>query len=128
MEYSFKTNVRGYELDSYGHVNNSVYVSYTEQARWEILKDTGLLNSFMTKELLLVVAETNIRYMRELRLFDRIEVKTSISYEAPYLIFKHDILNLTNKEKAAKAEVKTLMIDNNRLPLDMPGELLALAK
>ena len=35
MKYKFKTEVRGYELDSYGHVNNAVYVSYAEQARWK---------------------------------------------------------------------------------------------
>jgi YbgC/YbaW family acyl-CoA thioester hydrolase len=62
MKYSFKTEVRGYELDSYGHVNNAVYISYTEQARWEILKNAGLLESFLNKDLLLVVTETNIRY------------------------------------------------------------------
>lgn len=126
MKYSFKTDVRGYELDSYGHVNNSVYISYTEQARWEILKNAGLLDSFLKKELLLVVTETNIRYMRELKLFDQIEVVTSIRFEAPYLVFNHDVLNKTNEVKSARAEVKTLLIDKNRIPQDIPEELLSL--
>lgn len=126
MKYSYKTEVRGYELDSYGHVNNAVYVSYTEQARWEILKNAGLLKSFLDRNLLLVVTETNIRYMRELKLFDKIEITTNIKFEAPYLVFIHDILNLTGNLKAAKAEVKTLLIDKNRIPQDIPAELLAL--
>ncbi len=128
MKHSYKTEVRGYELDSYGHVNNAVYVSYTEQARWEILKNAGLLTSFLDRNLLLVVTETNIRYMRELKLFDKIEITTRIKFEAPYLVFIHDILNLTDNLKAAKAEVKTLLIDQDRIPQDIPAELLSIVK
>ena len=126
MKYTFETAVRGYELDSYGHLNNAVYISYTEQARWEILKNAGLLESFLSKKLLLVVTETNIRYMRELKLFDGVKVETHIRFEAPYLIFQHDIINSTDKIKAAKAEVKTLLIDQERIPQDIPEELLAI--
>lgn len=128
MKYSFKTEVRGYELDSYGHVNNAVYVSYTEQARWEILKKAGLLESFLERELLLVVTETNIRYMRELKLFDKVEIISTIKFEAPYLVFYHDIINVTDSLKSAKAKVKTLLIDKDRIPQDIPEDLLSLVK
>lgn len=33
--------VRTYECDSYGHVNNAVYLHYLEYARWKYLKDIG---------------------------------------------------------------------------------------
>jgi acyl-CoA thioester hydrolase len=33
--------VRTYECDSYGHVNNAVYLQYLEYARWHYLKDIG---------------------------------------------------------------------------------------
>ena len=128
MTYCFNTDVRGYELDSYGHVNNAVYISYTEQARWEILKQAGLLDLFLKRDLLLVVTETYIKYMRELKLFDQVEVKTKIRREDPYLIFTHEIFNLTQNEKSAKAEIKTLFIDKSRIPQDIPDDFLALIK
>jgi acyl-CoA thioester hydrolase len=128
MKYSFKTEVRGYELDSYGHVNNAVYVSYTEQARWEILRNAGLLDSFLEKALLLVVTETNIRYMRELKLFDKVEIISTIKFEAPYLVFYQDINNVTDSLKSAKAKIKTLLIDKDRIPQDIPEDLLSLVK
>ena len=33
--------VRTYECDSYGHVNNAIYLNYLEYARNELLKDVG---------------------------------------------------------------------------------------
>jgi len=33
--------VRTYECDSYGHVNNANYLNYLEYARYELLKDVG---------------------------------------------------------------------------------------
>jgi len=128
MKYSYKTYVKGYELDSYGHLNNAVYLNYTEQARWEILNEKNLLHLFFNRGLLLVVTETNIRYKRELKLFDAIEIETKIKYEAPYLIFYHDIKNTTSGYSAAKAKVKTLLINADRIPQDIPDELLAITK
>jgi acyl-CoA thioester hydrolase len=128
MKYSFKTEVRGYELDSYGHVNNAVYINYTEQARWEILKKAGLLESFLERNLLLVVTETKIRYMRELKLFNKVEIITTVKFEAPYLVFYQDINNETDSLKSAKAIVKTLLIDKDKIPQDIPEELMLLVK
>jgi YbgC/YbaW family acyl-CoA thioester hydrolase len=128
MKYSYKTNVKGYELDSYGHLNNAVYLNYTEQARWEILNKKKLLHLFFSRGLLLVVTETNIRYKRELKLFDEIEIETTIKFEAPYLIFYHDIKNTISGYSAAKAKVKTLLINAGRIPQDIPDELLAITK
>ncbi|HSH52275.1 MAG TPA: thioesterase family protein [Bacteroidales bacterium] len=128
MKYRYKTNVKGYELDSYGHLNNAVYLNYTEQARWEILNDKSLLHLFLNRELLLVVTETNIRYKRELKLFDKIEIETKIKFDAPYLIFYHDIKNIKSGVSAAKAIVKTLLINKDRIPQDIPEELLAITK
>jgi len=128
MKYCFETRVRGYELDSYGHLNNAVYINYTEQARWEIMQKEGLLDSFLSRNLLLVVTDTNIRYMRELKIFDQVKVETKVKLEAPYLVFQHDIYNVSANLKAAKAEVKTLLIDKERIPQDIPEELITITK
>ncbi|MFO7828262.1 MAG: thioesterase family protein [Bacteroidales bacterium] len=128
MIYRSKTTVKGYELDSYGHLNNAVYLNYTEQARWEILEDEGLLEIFLKKEFLLVVTETNIRYKRELNLFDPVQIETEVKFEAPYLVFYHNIINGHSDYNAAKAIVKTLLINKERIPQDIPEELLAITK
>ncbi|HET6213910.1 MAG TPA: acyl-CoA thioesterase [Micromonosporaceae bacterium] len=67
--------VRGYELDTQGHLNHAVYLQYAEHARWEYLRAVGisqdaLLNSGVGP----VNLETTIRYLRELRGGDEVGV------------------------------------------------------
>jgi len=128
MPYTYTTEVRGYELDSFGHVNNATYLNYTEQARWNILKESGFLEDFIKSEMFLVVVETNIRYMRELKMFDSIEIITTLKHEAPYLIFYQEIFNKTTDVKAAKAKTKTLLINKDRVTQDLPPELISIIK
>jgi YbgC/YbaW family acyl-CoA thioester hydrolase len=128
MIYRYQTNVRGYELDSYGHLNNAVYLNYTEQARWEILKKRGFLDNLLKRDFLLVVTETNIKYKRELKLFEPVQIETEVKFEAPYLVFYHNIINENSDFSAAKVIVKTLLINKDRIPQDIPDDLLAITK
>ena len=72
MRTKFEFDVRGYELDSFGHVNNSVYLSYMEEARWQMMNSVEEFYSYeKDKGLFLEVIETNIKYIRELRAFSK---------------------------------------------------------
>lgn len=123
MTYEYKITVRGYELDSYNHVNNAVYLNYTEQARWEILRINGLIEKFKSAGYYLVITETHIRYIREALQFDEITIYTNIEHQAPYLIFKHGIYN-QHHQKIARSTVKTLLIDEHKIAQDIPIELI----
>lgn len=114
-------SVRGYELDSYGHVNNAVYLQYLEHARWQFMKDHGLLERVNAAGLFVVVVETQIRYVRESNLFDELVVETSMAEEKPYLLFRQKILNDKTGLTVARAEMKTIFVDQGRMPLDIPG-------
>ena len=73
--FQVRIAVRGYELDLQGHVNQAVYLQYGEHARWQCFQAAGL-----TPEVLVtagvgpVVLETTIRYLRELRSGDEVDV------------------------------------------------------
>jgi YbgC/YbaW family acyl-CoA thioester hydrolase len=122
--FEFKVEVRGYELDSFGHVNNAVYLNYFEQARWDILKQKNLVDYFRQNKLFLVVTETHIRYSHEATMFDDLLIQTEIKKEAPYLVFYHKIYNQETKIKLCSAEVKSLLTDDKRLPYDIPENFL----
>jgi acyl-CoA thioester hydrolase len=118
--------VRGYELDSYNHVNNATYLNYFEQARWEIVNNTGLLNFLKERELLIVVTEIRVRYKGMAKVFDELVVKTEIGRQDPYIVFKQNIFNNTINRKITVAEVKTIIIDKNNMPVDIPDEMAEL--
>jgi acyl-CoA thioester hydrolase len=73
--FQVRIAVRGYELDLQGHVNQAVYLQYGEHARWQCFYAAGL-----TPEVLVpaglgpVVLETTIRYLKELRAGDEVDV------------------------------------------------------
>jgi YbgC/YbaW family acyl-CoA thioester hydrolase len=112
--------VRGYELDSYGHVNNAVYLQYLEQARWVFMKDHGLLEQIRSEGTFLVVVDAQIRYLREITLFDELVVETVPEIDKPYLVFRHRILNRKTGLTVARATIKTIFLDDKRMPSDIP--------
>ncbi|OHD64154.1 MAG: hypothetical protein A2176_00750 [Spirochaetes bacterium RBG_13_51_14] len=124
MAHEYRLTVRGYELDSFGHVNNAVYFNYCEQARWEILRTRDLFDYFLKNRLILVVAEARIRYAREAKVFDELAVHTDMAREAPYLVFDHTIKNRDTGEVVARGTIKTLLVDHDRIPHDIPDFFL----
>lgn len=122
MIFEYNLTVRGYELDSYNHVNNAVYLNYMEQARWEMLKEVGLLDAFRKRGLLLVVTEIHVRYSQESKVFDTLQVRTTVEAKEPYIIFKHKIVNAETGVKLTSAEVKSLLIDGNRVAESIPND------
>jgi len=120
MSYEYVITVRGYEIDSFGHVNNAVYLNYFEQARWEILSSRDLLEYFKTNGLLLVVTEANIRYSQEATVFDELVVVTDMHNAPPYLVFNNVIRNAATGEIITRCTVKTLLVDCDRVPHDIP--------
>jgi YbgC/YbaW family acyl-CoA thioester hydrolase len=123
MHSTFLT-ARGNELDSYNHVNNAVYMNYLEQARWEVFRDTSLLELIREQGLLLVVTEIKIKYIREVKLFDELEIQTRVSKQTPFLVFSQRIFNRKDGHSISKAETKTLFINEQREPLDIPNRVL----
>lgn len=120
MEHEYRLEVRGYELDSFGHVNNAVYLNYLEAARWDLCSKLNLTDYNESNELFIVVIETNIKYIRELKLFNKVLIKTELTYEDDYLIFKHNIYNEVTKRKASVAKSKMVLVSKQRIIYEIP--------
>ncbi|MFC9880393.1 thioesterase [Streptomyces sp. SID8375] len=75
VPFAVGITVRGYETDTQGHLNQSVYLQYAEHARWSLLQASGIRQSTMVdRRVGPVTVETTIRYLRELRAGDEVEV------------------------------------------------------
>lgn len=123
MKYSYPIEVRGYELDSFGHVNNAIYLNYYEQARWVIMQEIGMLAYFKETEGFLVVVKAEIKYIRELNLLDKALVNTYYYTAGFFVIFKQEIRN-DRDEKVNEATIKCVLVDKNKQALDLPQELM----
>lgn len=79
--FSVPVTVRGYEIDVWGHLNQSVYVNYAEHARWLLLQAAGISQAQLaSKGVGPVALETTIRYRRELRAGDEVEVTCGFTW------------------------------------------------
>ena len=122
----FKLTVRGYELDSFGHVNNSVYLNYAEEAKWHFFDETKTLGVIKELGLFPVVLENNLRYMHELKLHDEVRIETSWSTKGKTLHFTHTIFNETENVKSCVVKGTIAFTDHERIMHDLPDELLQL--
>ncbi len=115
---------RGYELDSYGHINNAVYLNYFEHARWEYFRELDLYHILQENDNLPVVTDVHIRYQREIRLFDELTIESFCFQEKPYLVFQQKIINNTTGMTSARATSKLIFLDKEKTAGDVPGEIL----
>ncbi|MDV6014590.1 acyl-CoA thioesterase [Haloechinothrix sp. LS1_15] len=79
--FSTRIKVRHYELDTLGHLNHSVYHLYGEVARLEWFEHVGGGgNGLRQAKLAPVLLESTIRFRRELRAGDEVDVSCDVSF------------------------------------------------
>lgn len=112
--------VQGYELDSFNHVNNAVYLNYIESARWKFFNETKWIDYMRNNDLHPVVIETNIRYINELKVFEKAVIKSWWKYDGNYLIANQNIYMEETNKKVAKAKVKMILVSSERIAHELP--------
>lgn len=126
--YQFRLNfdVRDYECDIEGIVNNAVYQNYLEHARHEFLKQCGIDFAAMAeKGIHLVVVRVEIDYLYPLRSGDKFFV--GINPERVSRIrfgFLQDIYRLPDNKPIVKAKVIGTALNERgrpRLPKELEG-------
>jgi len=72
---NYSIQIKEHHLDTFGHVNNATYLQIFEEARWEIITARGYgLPEIMAAKKGPVVLEANIKFLKELKLRDTIQV------------------------------------------------------
>ncbi|MGC9380062.1 acyl-CoA thioesterase [Streptomyces sp. MH13] len=79
--FSVPVTVRGYETDTQGHLNQSVYLNYAEHARWSLLQAAGIRQAdLVARGVGPVVLETIVRFRRELLAGDETTVTCAFEW------------------------------------------------
>lgn len=129
--FRVRVAVRGYELDVNGHLNWAHYLHYAEHARWECLRAAGLPFEVMVGAGLGPVnLEANVRFLRELRDGDEVDVGCEFVWgEGKTYRVRQEFTRPGDRELAAEVTTVSGVIDQEkrRLVTDPAGRLRALA-
>jgi len=124
--YTRRFRVRHYELDSFGHVNNAVYVNYMQEAAIEASADAGFGPEwYRARGTSWVIRKLSIRYLLPAHYRDELEVRTWISEARRATCTReYEITRTGDGARIARARVGWVYLDsrNGRLTR-LPAEI-----
>ncbi len=117
-EYLFTTrmDVRDYECDIEGIVNNANYLHYTEHTRHRFLRSLGV--SFATlheKGVDAVVARMQLKFKVPLRCDDEMVSCLNLKKEGMRYVFEHDIYRASDMRLSFHADVDLVTLIDGKL-------------
>jgi len=93
--FEYELIVLEHHLDTFGHMNNAVYLEIYEEARWDLITKNGYgLKDIMAKKIGPVILEVNVKFRKELKLREKIKILTVCTeYKNKIGILEQKILN-----------------------------------
>ncbi len=127
QDFSIVMQVRDYECDQGGVVNNAVYFNYCEHARHEFLKTLGIdFADFARRNINFVVVRSEFDYKASLVSGDVFEVSVRVERVSRLRFVFHQMIHLeSNKKLIGVAKFFGAVVDVNGR-LCMPEDLALL--
>jgi len=123
MKYNAKLQVRSYELDSYNHVNNAVYLQYLEYARLEYLRAIQFdYEAFFKAGFFLYVTHIDIHYKTSARLFDELTISVEPVKLGKLSGTFHQVISNQDGAVCAEADVSWGCVNSSGRPTKLPDE------
>jgi len=116
--------VRTYELDSFGHVNNAVFLNYLEHARTEYLLQRNLsFNDFTRWNAIPYVTRVEMAFKASARVHDMLEIRGTISgWKRVQFVIHYEIWNITTQRTCLLADVHFAFVNKEEKPVPIPLE------
>lgn len=114
--YETRMEVRDYECDIEGIVNNANYLHYLEHTRHRFLRQAGLSFAEMHQRGVdAVVARMDLRYKSSLRCDDNLISRLWIEKQGIRYVFHQDIFREADEALCLKATVELVCLVNGKL-------------
>lgn len=124
-DFELPIDVRDYEVDSQGIVNNAVYLHYLEHTRHEFCKEAGFSFAKMHAQGVdPVLRKVEIEYLNSLGLGEQMLSKLRIRRQGARFIFDQDIYRIPDMLPVVKSIVTIVCLEDGRLSR---GDVLARA-
>ncbi len=116
--FSLDFEVRDYELDQYGVVNNAVYLNYLEHTRHAFLNAVGIDPAQVAREgRSLALAEITLRFRTPLRSRDRFRIDLSVvALSGARAVMAQRIARLPGGEPVLEARATAVFVAENGRP------------
>jgi YbgC/YbaW family acyl-CoA thioester hydrolase len=99
-KFSCEVMINESHLDSFGHVNNAVYLELYEQARWEFITENGYgLDRIQSSQQGPVVLDLQVKFKREIKNREKIiiESQTVQVLNSKIMILEQKMINSDGK-------------------------------
>lgn len=114
--FEMPMQVRDYEVDSQGIVNNAIYLHYLEHTRHEFCRQVGTSFRAMQKEGIdPVIRRVEIEYLNPLGLGDEMVSCLALRREGARFVFVQDIYTLPDRRPVVKALCTVVSLVDGRL-------------
>lgn len=114
--FTYRIEVRDYEIDAEGIVNNANYLHYLEHTRHEFCNKVGFSFAQMCeKGITPVLSRVEIDYMTPLRSGDVMVSCLNIKRKGPRFIFYQDVFRESDESPVVKAVVTVVSLKNEKL-------------
>ncbi|MBQ8634614.1 acyl-CoA thioesterase [bacterium] len=131
MKHAFNTQVFYSDTDAYGVVWHGSYLRWLEMGRVLLCEQAGYKLSELEKEdIVLPVAELNIKYKYSARLEDNITIETEVvDYGKFYITFQQTIKDEKSAKVYIEATVKVVAINKSgKLYRSLPEQVLKIVQ
>ena len=116
--YETRMDVRDYECDIEGIVNNANYLHYTEHTRHRFLRSLGAsFSELHEKGIDAVVARMQLTYKVPLRCDDEFISRMGLKKQGLRWVFTHDIFRASDERLCFHADVDLVTLINGKLGL-----------
>lgn len=114
--YETRMEVRDYECDIQGIVNNANYLHYTEHTRHRFILSLGVSFSKLHEQGIdPVVARMNLEYKTPLTCDDEFISRLALRKDGIRYIFSHDIYRTSDERLCFHADVTLVILINGKL-------------
>jgi YbgC/YbaW family acyl-CoA thioester hydrolase len=121
--HQYELQILEQHLDTFGHVNNATYLVLLEQARWDWITSGGYgLREVQSLKQGPTILECSLRFLRELRLRERLTVKSWIESYAGKIAIVHQHMVSERGHTACEAVFKMALFDLEQRRLVAPSE------
>lgn len=121
--FEYQVLIRESHLDTFGHVNNAVYLQLFEEARWEIITSRGYgLDQVMKSRIGPTILEVRLQFKREIRNRELITIRSWVENATGKIMTLKQVMMKPDGEEACVAEFVVGLFDLNQRRLIEPTE------